>query len=563
MFQFILRRLLQAIPIILATTFLAYGIIRAAPGDPIQMLIGDPKKIPASVIEDLKRQLGLDKPWYVSYAYWLRNLFYNPAQPPIVDIELDKATMESLNQTSFDVRIDKDTIVLIDGQEVAQRKAAHAVFELSEKTSGSMKRKIRVPRTKGLLKDAFEKDRSADWQAILIWVKEPVVTGVFDEASANDNEVSALYPRERIKVISFDARARLLKAQELDKPGQPETVFDVDNVNVQLRLGKAKVKPPDLVGKEVLLVTRSRETSRLFALADQASAAKMPAVGSFTWKGEPLKDGIAGLYAQPVKLKAVVASPAKRFDLGVSYTQGRPVTELYMEALQNTFFMVFLVLLLEFLIAIPIGIIVALKKNSPLDYILTFLTFVGISLPNFWLALMFLMIFSFGLGWYPSGGMQSMNTTLDWRDPATIYDRIRHMTLPLLVMTLGAIAGTMRYTRAAVLDVIHQDYVRTAKAKGLPYWRVITGHVLKNAMIPIITLLGLTLPFLIGGSYIVETIFSWPGMGRLGLEAVFKRDYPVIMAGILFGAMMIIAGQLLADVLYAWANPRIRKSFEG
>lgn len=563
MLKFILRRLLQAIPIVLATTFLAYGIIRAAPGDPVQMLVGDPKKIPASVIENLKRQLGLDKPWYVSYVYWLRNLVYNPAPPPIIDVVLDKETMTSLRRSSLNLRIDRDSLILVHGQSVGQREAASAVFEKQEKQSGSMKRTLKVPKTSGILREAFDKDRQADWHAIFIWTREPMVIGIFDEASANDNEVSNMNPRQRVEVLEINKGRGEVRVKMLEEEGQPEKTLLFDNVSLQLRQNQKRVRASGLpLNKELLLVTRDRETSKLFALADQQSADQLGDLSRFTWRGEPLTVGEAGLYAQPVKLRAVVAQPAKTFDLGQSFTERRPVTELYLEALNNTFFLVLMVLVLEFIIAIPIGIIVALKKNSVLDYVLTFLTFVGISLPNFWLALIMLMIFSYNLGWFPSGGMQTSGTTFSWSDWNSVVDRLRHMTMPLTVMTLGALAGTMRYTRAAVLDVIHQDYVRTAKAKGLPYNTVIMRHVLKNAMIPIITLLGLTLPFLIGGSFIVETIFSWPGMGKLGLSAVFQRDYPMIMAGILFGSMMIILGQLLADVLYAWANPRIRKSFE-
>ncbi|MCG3152809.1 MAG: hypothetical protein GEEBNDBF_02113 [bacterium] len=563
MLRFILRRLLQAIPIVLATTFLAYGIIRAAPGDPVQMLVGDPKKIPASVIENLKRQLGLDKPWYVSYVYWLRNLVYNPAPPPIIDVVLDKETMTALRRSSLNLRIDRDSLILVNGQSVGQREAASAVFEKQEKQSGSMKRTLKVPKTSGVLREAFDKDRQADWHAIFIWTKEPMVIGIFDEASANDNEVSNMNPRQRVEVLEINNGRGEVRVKMLEEDGQPEKTLLFDNVSLQLRQSQKRVRASGLpLNKELLLVTRDRETSKLFALADQQSADQLGDLSRFTWRGEPLAVGEAGLYAQPVKLRAVVAQPAKTFDLGQSFTERRPVTELYLEALNNTFFLVLMVLVLEFIIAIPIGIVVALKKNSVLDYVLTFLTFVGISLPNFWLALIMLMIFSYNLGWFPSGGMQTSGTTFSWSDWSSVVDRLRHMAMPLTVMTLGALAGTMRYTRAAVLDVIHQDYVRTAKAKGLPYNTVIMRHVLKNAMIPIITLLGLTLPFLIGGSFIVETIFSWPGMGKLGLSAVFQRDYPMIMAGILFGSMMIILGQLLADVLYAWANPRIRKSFE-
>lgn len=576
MLRFILRRLLQAIPIILATTFVAYGIIRAAPGDPVQMLVGDPKKIPPSVIEGIKRQLGLDKPWYVSYVYWLRNLIYNPPGAPIVDVVLtDSEAMAAIKRSAVNLRIDRDTLVLLDGQPISQHKAAWTVIEKQYRAPGGRvltaeqaaktpnARLEKVPRTQGPLRERFNEDRNALYEVVFLWTEDKLVSGVFDDQSSNDNEVSRLYPRINIEVVSTSPEDGTITYLNLDEgTGEPVTL-PVDTVNLQIRLNKRRVPLRELApGSRLMLVTREEEKSKLFALADAGSAGGIPSLDTLTWQGQPLSALPGAVYTGTASLRAVFGQPAKRFDLGESFTTRRPVTELYLEALNNTFFLVLLVLILEFLIAVPVGIIVALWKNSVLDYILTFLTFVGISLPNFWLALVLLMFFTFHLNVLPAGGMQSRDMVFSWGDWNSIVDRLKHLIMPLTVLTLGSLASVMRYTRAAVLDILHQDYVRTAKAKGLPYNKVVVRHILRNALIPIITLLGLSLPFLIGGSFIVETIFTWPGMGRLGLRAVFERDYPVIMAGILFGSMMIILGQLVADVLYAWANPRIRKSFE-
>lgn len=566
MLKFIVNRILQAIPIVLATTFLAYGIIRAAPGDPIQSLVGDPKKIPQSYIEAVKKKLGLDKPWYVAYVYWLRNIVHNPAPPPFVDLILtEEGAMEPLGRSSLNFRIDPDTKVYIGDKALTMREAAYAVLEPKETQTqtGGMKKTIKVSRTISPIRELIREDRNTPFHAVFVWEKTPRLTGLFDQASSNDNVVSALFPRSEIVVDAVDPQAGILTYHLKYGDGTQETV-QLDNTNVQLRLNKESAEFSDFQpGAEVSLVTREQEISKLLALSDVAGAKNIDNLSQYEFQGEPLDPATPGLFNAPVRVKSIIAQASKRFDLGESFTKKEPVTELFMEALKNTFFLVLMTLVLEFMIAIPLGIIVAFKKNTWVDYVLTFMTFIFISLPSFWFALMLQILFAFEWGLLPSGGMNEMNMVFSWTDWASVVDRLKHMIMPLAVLMLPAVAGTMRYTRASVLEVIHQDYVRTAKAKGLPFNKIVSRHVLKNALIPIITLIGLTFPFLISGSFITEHIFSWPGMGQLSLTAVFQRDYPVVMAGILFGSIMIIIGQLLSDVLYAWANPRIRKGFEG
>ncbi|HYE77113.1 MAG TPA: ABC transporter permease subunit, partial [bacterium] len=513
MLKFILKRILQAIPIVLATTFIAYGVIRAAPGDPVQMLVGDPKKIPQAHMEQLKKKLGLDKPWYVAYVYWLRNLIYNPPPPPIVDLTLtDPAVMEATGRRVLTLRIDPDTQIYLGDRKLSMREAASAHMTEETRGRGERARTVKFAKTTSPLLDHLEENPDESFHAVYVWERSHLLTGLFDESSANDNVVSKLFPRSAVIIDAIDPDAGTITYHLLYGDATEKETVTLDNVNVQLRINKEEADLEDFqVGQEYNLVTREQEVSKLYGLADAAGAKHIQDLPAALG----LNPGTPGLQNGPVKLKTVVASPAKRFDLGESYTLRRPVTELFLEALNNTFFLVLLTLVLEFAIAIPIGIIVALKKNTIIDYFLTFLTFVMISLPSFWFALMLLMIFAFHLGWFPSGGMSSPNMVFSWGDWASVKDRIMHTVLPLTVLTLGAVAGTMRYTRAAVLDVIHQDYVRTARAKGLPGSRVIYRHVLKNALIPIITLIGLTFPFLISGSYIVEQIFSWPGMGKL------------------------------------------------
>ncbi|OGC29094.1 diguanylate cyclase [candidate division WOR-1 bacterium RIFOXYB2_FULL_48_7] len=226
-------------------------------------------------------------------------------------------------------------------------------------------------------------------------------------------------------------------------------------------------------------------------------------------------------------------------DFGRSYTTGQPVINEIAERLPMTLLLMIPAFALSLLITIPLGVLSAVKKNSWFDKGVTIFSFTGMAIPTFWLGLMLMLLFAVKLHWLPAVG---------------------NIILPLITMTVGSLAGMTRYQRAAMLEVLNQDYIRTARAKGLPERLVIYKHALRNALIPIVTLLGLSLPDLFGGAFIIETIFAWPGMGRLGVQSIFQRNYPVIMGIVMFSALLIIIGNLLADICYALVDPRIRYS---
>jgi peptide/nickel transport system permease protein len=239
-------------------------------------------------------------------------------------------------------------------------------------------------------------------------------------------------------------------------------------------------------------------------------------------------------------------------NLGMSYQHSRPVWDLLIERLPNTLILALLSTILSFLIAIPAGIISAIKKNSIWDYIFSVISFIGVSIPSFWLGLMLILLFSLKLGWLPSGGMRENFEQFLWSD------RLKHLLLPTLILGFSHAAGIMRYMRSSMLEVINQDYIRTARSKGLSEKIVIYKHALRNALLPIITMLGFIIPGLFSGAVITETIFSWPGIGRLTVEATFQRNYPIMMGSILVSSILIIIGSLLADLGYALADPRIK-----
>lgn len=241
---------------------------------------------------------------------------------------------------------------------------------------------------------------------------------------------------------------------------------------------------------------------------------------------------------------------AVRGDLGESFRSNRTVTSLVLERLPATLSLAFAALAIALLIAIPVGIVSAVRAGSKLDYAATAASQVGVSVPEFWAAIMYILLFSLTLSWLPASGYESpFDDPVEWA---------RHLALPAL--TVGLISGSIltRFVRSAVLEALNQDYVRTAEAKGLSRRRVVTGHVLPNAAIPIITVVGLQLGFLLGGVVVVEVIFAWPGIGRLALTAVEDRDYAVLQGAVLYLALTFLLVNLIVDVAYAFADPRVR-----
>jgi peptide/nickel transport system permease protein len=235
-------------------------------------------------------------------------------------------------------------------------------------------------------------------------------------------------------------------------------------------------------------------------------------------------------------------------NFGTSLVTSRPVLEMILERLPATLLLMIASFGVTLVIAIPLGIKSAQSQNSLTDHSITFLSFISMSIPSFWLALMAMLFFSLWMGLVPSSGMYDLETSV-WLRP---LDILWHLILPVLVLTIGELAGYIRYLRASMLGVLKQNYIRTAKAKGLDEKTIIQKHALKNALLPLITILGLSLPGLFGGAFIIEKIFSWPGMGMLGVNAIFARDYPLIMGLILFSSFLILIGNLLADLAYSW-----------
>ncbi|HVN71938.1 MAG TPA: ABC transporter permease [Desulfomonilia bacterium] len=245
-------------------------------------------------------------------------------------------------------------------------------------------------------------------------------------------------------------------------------------------------------------------------------------------------------------------------DFGNSISSdARPVWDKVKERLPITIYINISSMLIIFLVAIPLGVISALRRGSALDRSITVFVFIGFSIPGFWLALICMDLLGVRLGWLPISGIHSpeyVNLSL-WGKAA---DTTRHLFLPVFISAFGSLAGMSRYMRSSMLEIIRQDYILTARAKGLPERTVIYKHAMRNALLPVITILGLSIPGLIGGSVIFESIFAIPGLGKLFYEAIMMRDYNMIMGSLTIGAVLTLLGNLIADIAYSIADPRIR-----
>ena len=272
------------------------------------------------------------------------------------------------------------------------------------------------------------------------------------------------------------------------------------------------------------------------------------------------RENLKRLYGLDKPLHVQYIQWLKRFvklDFGTSFVDGKKVADKIGERIPVTLKINILSLFLIVLIAIPVGILSAVKQYSLFDKLTTLFVFVGFSTPAFWLALIMMIVFGVTLGLLPISGIQSIDVSgMSFLERA--MDQARHLILPVLLSAFGGIAGFSRYSRSSMLEVIRQDYIRTARAKGLKESDIIITHALRNALMPIVTILGLAVPGLIGGSVIFESIFAIPGMGQLFWMSTMSRDYPTIMGILVIGAILTLIGNLVADISYALVDPRIR-----
>jgi len=237
-------------------------------------------------------------------------------------------------------------------------------------------------------------------------------------------------------------------------------------------------------------------------------------------------------------------------DFGYSRLHAKPVVDVLLPRLANTCLLMGISFLVALVIALPAGVLAAARPRSWIDYGLNLFAFAGISLPSFWLALLLILWFSVVLGWLPAGGVQTVGSE-------SLGDRVAHLVLPVLALTVLTTGRLIRFTRSAMIEALRQDYIRTARAKGLGPFGVVVGHALRNAMIPVVTVLALDFGALFSGALVIETIFAYLGMGKLIYDSIMGNDFNLALVGLLFATILTLASNLSADVIYAWLDPRI------
>jgi peptide/nickel transport system permease protein len=245
-------------------------------------------------------------------------------------------------------------------------------------------------------------------------------------------------------------------------------------------------------------------------------------------------------------------------DLGWSFSNDRTVLEVLGTALPNTLLLMGLALVGSFALGIFVALVQVRKRGSVTDHTLSGVTLLLISMPDFWLAILALLAFTYWLPLFPVGGAVDAVRHEYMTFGARVVDRLRHLVLPALTLTVLAAGGVARYQRAALMDILPADFIRTARLKGLTEREILRRHALRNALLPIISIMGLSFPALLTGAFFIEKIFTWPGMGLAVISAISTRDYPLVVGGVIIGSIMVTLGSLLADMLYVWADPRLR-----
>lgn len=282
-----------------------------------------------------------------------------------------------------------------------------------------------------------------------------------------------------------------------------------------------------------------------------------PAVSSYKMTDKQLDDmrESLGLNGNVVQRYVSWAGKMLQGDWGLSISNHQPVKGQILDKLPNTIGLMGASLVLSILVAIPLGLLAGYYKNSWIDNIISGISYLGISLPAFWFGIMLIIVFSLNLGWLPSSGMRSIGVT-------STADVIRHGVLPVIVLSVNNTAVFVRYIRSNTIEQKEEEYVMTAVSKGVGQMQVLKGHVLKNCLLPIITMVGMNFGTLITGSFIVESVFGWPGLGTLCMSAINSRDYTMIMGIIMLACTVLLIGNFLADILYGFADPRIKQGKE-
>lgn len=571
MWKYLSKRLLLAVPTLLVITLITFLLIRLAPGDPSQMdfteqLPGESVDIDLEMLEQNRRTFGLDKPVLINLdvkdrrrgvlSQWeeIVRLYEELEAPLSIDPENKDRVLKSQKALKAQIRKNEERLLKFEKRMIpylVPMAVAYGV-ECFELLSRLLRNGAKIEEAEDSLRLAAwwseNSDRFTDAR-----VNEALTlleTCTDEKASEQARHIKRFYGGlavaqavERIEALEDSGTS--IDSETSDDSGTP-------NYSVARKRLIALVAP--ISGYSWKLMPGSKDSRYATALtfirkwwaSDHLLYREINAFERF------YRTFIEAQY--PIWLGRIL-----RLDFGDSYIDHRPVTQKVWEAFKVTLSFQIIVLFLAYLISVPLGVFSAVKQGTIVDRSITVGLFMLYSLPNFWVAYLLILLLGGGqfLDIFPIQGLGSegAETLPFW---PWLWDRLWHMCLPVVCMTYVMLAGISRYTRSGMLETIRQDYVRTARAKGLSEPAVIFRHVLRNGMMPLITVLGGSIPALISGSVIVEYIFGIHGMGNLGITAVLQRDYPTIMAITSFSALLVLVGVLVSDLLYAVLDPRIR-----
>jgi peptide/nickel transport system permease protein len=515
MFGYIIRRIFQLIPVLIGISFITFALSFIVPGDPVRVIMG--QRSDREIELRIREKFGLDRPWYVQYLMWVRNLVRNPGDPPQFSLRAETET----GAERFQFKLTRDTVYATDG--IARQVSDGA-----------------LPGLEGGRELNVEYDSTS----------REAIDGMFDAASQESSDVRQLRSPVMSTIVAKErSQGRWFFTLE-DSTGNSTRVEMMPNAI--LLLGGNRAYADDFVpGMIVFAAYIQHQDTQVWAVYDDSSK-DLPAVAQAA-ADHPESRIVKGTVSD------VVLTPAVWFDFGRSYRQQREVRDIIHDSFKNTAYLSSIAMLIAILVGITAGIISAVRPYSVWDYLTMTGALLGVSMPVFWLGLMLILLFQGELHWVSGVGYGQVHWIpinlglftfhLPWH---------QQVILPAVTLSTVPMAIIARMTRSSMLEVLNLDYVRTARAKGLSEWAVIMRHALKNALIPIITVIGVDFALLLAGAVLTETVFSWPGLGREIVDAIEFRDFPVVMGGVVLFAFVFVFVNLLVDILYAYVDPRIR-----
>jgi len=613
----IFRRFLQMLVIIAALSVALFGLMSAMPGNPVDLLItSNPRIKPEDVIR-LKKLRGLDKPWYVQYVRWMWG-YYEPLRPiRLGDIETQTLHLDAQGRALL--RIDLAGYVEGASERLSFAGLKTIANELNADRAKEMLHSEEVQNASGnevvdVAMEYFAVHDPAMHAAIQKRahddaMKRLELKGLFGASAtgfvlekefrskgesrvyfalkdANGLEIVGIVPVSVVDAGQGTAENAIfidsIPTQLIDDPSLfrvdlPGYVHTTSKVRYELLPGSPGQIDANGIyrhrfnhpGQSVIQFAIRDESGKVGNAAFAVDHGPIPDKGRFNngflffFLGDKNALGFSNTYKRPVwellwgneagcNLQGDGDSCADSDSVQIAGFLSN------MGRIGNTLALMLPALLLSLLIALPLGVLSAYRRYSWLDYCMNFFAFVGISLPVFWFGIMMLFVFAEYLQWFPAGGISTPGVEQSGLG-AFLNDRLEHAILPTLVLSIAYVGQWLRYMRSSMLEVLPADYIRTARAKGLGERAVVLKHALRNALIPVVTVLALSIPVLFSGAVLTETVFSWPGIGRLQYDAVMNSDYYVAIVVFLISAVFVMFGNLLADILYVLVDPRIRK----